>query len=167
VLVTPGRLGQVIDNLLANAFAVSPAGATVTISARPLEGSVELHVVDEGPGMSEVERALAFDRFWRGGDDHEGLGLAIVQRLVSADEGTVELQDDPAGGLDAVVRVPAALMKNAESGSGPQRGSRVRDHFGTCRDGRSRLSRQSVVPTRAGSALARMPIGRTAGTVRA
>jgi two-component system OmpR family sensor kinase len=115
VLVTPGRLGQVIDNLLANAFAVSPAGATVTLSARLLEGSVELHVVDEGPGMSEVERALAFDRFWRGGDDHEGLGLAIVQRLVSADEGTVELQDDPAGGLDAVVRVPAALMKNAQN----------------------------------------------------
>jgi signal transduction histidine kinase len=117
VLVTPGRLDQVIDNLVANALAVSPAGATVTISARPLGGSVELHVVDEGPGMSEVERGRAFDRFWRGGDDHEGfgLGLAIVQRLVRADEGTVELHDGPAGGLDAVVRLPAAVMKNAQN----------------------------------------------------
>jgi signal transduction histidine kinase len=117
VRVTPGRLDQVIDNLVANALAVSPAGGTVTISARPLGGSVELHVVDEGPGMSEVERGRAFDRFWRGGDDHGGfgLGLAIVQRLVSADEGTVELHDGPAGGLDAVVRLPAAVMKNTQN----------------------------------------------------
>ena len=48
----------------------------------------EVHVVDEGPGLTDEERERAFDRFWRGGrGEGSGLGLAIVRRLVEADGG--------------------------------------------------------------------------------
>ena len=85
-LVTPGRIEQVLDNLLANALDVvarrqrrSPSPPTRA------DGWVELHVIDEGPGMNADERERAFDRFWRAGDggDGFGLGLAIVERLVA------------------------------------------------------------------------------------
>ena len=100
------RLAQVLDNLVANALAVSPAGSTVTLSLRTTPSSVELHVRDEGPGMSAEQRARAFDRFWRAGSGGRGsgLGLAIVQKLVEADGGSVELAEAPGGGLDAVIR---------------------------------------------------------------
>ncbi|MHB8060397.1 MAG: sensor histidine kinase, partial [Gaiellaceae bacterium] len=97
------RLGQALENLLSNALAVSPRGSTVLISG----ARGELHVIDQGPGLSEEERERAFDRFWRGGKAGigSGLGLAIVKRLIEIDGGTVELRAAPGGGLDAVIRL--------------------------------------------------------------
>jgi signal transduction histidine kinase len=101
------RLAQVLDNLVANALELSPAGSTVTVSARGGREWVELRVRDQGPGMSAEQRARAFDRFWRAGSGGggSGLGLAIVRKLVEADEGEVELAEAPGGGLDAIVRL--------------------------------------------------------------
>jgi signal transduction histidine kinase len=101
---TTDRLGQMVDNLVANALAVSD---TVSVSASSDDGWVELHVVDEGPGLSADERERAFDRFWRGRSSGRGsgLGLAIVRRLARADGGDAELREAPSGGIDAVVRL--------------------------------------------------------------
>jgi signal transduction histidine kinase len=105
------RLAQVLDNLVSNAVAAAPAGSTITISAGVAGRWLEVHVRDQGPGMTDEERERAFDRFWRapaapsGGS---GLGLAIVRKLVEADEGEVELADAPGGGLDVIVRLRRA-----------------------------------------------------------
>lgn len=107
----PGAAEQIIDNLIDNALEVSPPGSTLTLALVPDAATVELHVIDEGPGMPAEQRELAFDRFWRapgapvGGS---GLGLAIVRQLVAASDGTVELREAPTGGIDAVVRFRAA-----------------------------------------------------------
>jgi signal transduction histidine kinase len=106
----PGRLAQVLDNLLSNALEASPPGSTVTLSALAAPPWVEMHLADEGPGLAPEHRARAFDRFWRAGSGGggSGLGLAIVKRLVTADEGEVELRDATGGGVDAVVRLRPA-----------------------------------------------------------
>jgi signal transduction histidine kinase len=106
----PGRLAQVLDNLLANALEASPPGGTVTLSAVSAPPWVELHLRDEGPGLTREQRERAFDRFWRAGSGEggSGLGLAIVKRLVVADEGEVELGEAPSGGVEAVVRLRPA-----------------------------------------------------------
>ncbi len=137
--VSPDRLAQVLDNLLANATDASPRGTQLHLFARPsVDGrGVEIHVVDQGPGLDPDQRRRAFDRFWRmpptsnaGEDDRpsstdrqvghhstdrqvghqlggSGLGLAIVARLVAADGGRVELREAPGGGVDAVVTYPS------------------------------------------------------------
>lgn len=113
VLLSPGALEQVLDNLIANALEVAPPGTTVRVTAAPeADGGVRLEVVDEGPGMEPAEREHAFDRFWRGREDHpgSGLGLAIVRRLVEADGGTVALHEAPGGGLRAVVALPSPAV---------------------------------------------------------
>jgi signal transduction histidine kinase len=103
VSVGLGRVEQILDNLLANAIEASPPGSTVSVSA----SARELHVVDEGAGLSEAERRRAFDRFWRAGTGPgSGLGLAISKRLVEVDGGTIELRAAAGGGIDAVVRYP-------------------------------------------------------------
>jgi signal transduction histidine kinase len=110
VRAAPGRLAQVLDNLLSNALDASPAGGTVTLSALAAPPWVELHLSDEGPGLTPEQRARAFDRFWRAGSGGggSGLGLAIVRRLVTADEGEVELREAAGHGVDAVVRLRPA-----------------------------------------------------------
>jgi signal transduction histidine kinase len=93
-----------IDNLVANALAVSD---TVVVSASSEDGWVELHVMDDGPGLTAEERERAFDRFWRGrtAGPGSGLGLAIVRRLARVDGGDAELRAAPGGGIDATVRL--------------------------------------------------------------
>ncbi|MEV5482757.1 MULTISPECIES: sensor histidine kinase [Streptomyces] len=114
VRAIPGALDQIIDNLLSNALRVSPPETTITLAtawASGAPGTVELHVTDQGPGMTEEQRRRAFDRFWRASDaDHEGtgLGLPIVKQLARASGGEVTLQAAPGGGLDAVVRLRTA-----------------------------------------------------------
>jgi signal transduction histidine kinase len=110
---TPGGLEQVVDNLLNNALEVAPAGSVVRLSATEQGEWVELRVSDQGPGMSDDERARAFDRFWQSGasrregrpNGHFGLGLSIVRELVVGDGGDVSLEPSVTGGLEVVVRM--------------------------------------------------------------
>ncbi len=105
---TPDRVSQVLDNLLDNALEVAPTGSTVRLGVVATPTGPALHVTDEGLGMTADQRERAFDRFWQGpeGTGSSGLGLAIVQKLVLADGGHVDLLAGPGGGLDAVVHLP-------------------------------------------------------------
>jgi len=109
-LATPGNLEQALDNVLSNGLEVSPSGGAVAVSARRTREHAVLEVVDEGPGMTEAERARAFDRFWRGpghtGRSGSGLGLAIVRQLVTEDGGTVALDSTAAAGLCVRISLP-------------------------------------------------------------
>ncbi len=113
---TPGRLEQVLDNLIENALAVSPPDSTVTVSIVSTSSAHEIHVSDEGPGMSPEDRVRAFDRFWRSPKtttEGTGLGLAIVKRLVESDGGSIDLRAAPGGGLDVVVTLSRAADSSA------------------------------------------------------
>lgn len=105
-----GAVEQVLDNLIANALHVSPRGSRVSVHVRPGPAMTEVHVLDEGPGMTDDERARAFDWFWRPAQASTpgfGLGLSIVHQLVASSGGEVRLDGNPGGrGLDAVVRLP-------------------------------------------------------------
>ncbi|MFE4967401.1 sensor histidine kinase [Streptomyces sp. NPDC056660] len=121
VWAVPGALEQILDNLLSNALNVSPPGTTITLATATATAddgcTVELHVIDQGRGMTETDRQRAFDRFWRAADarhDGTGLGLSMVQRLTRAGGGDVALNAAPGGGLDAVVKlrpVPAVRAR--------------------------------------------------------
>jgi signal transduction histidine kinase len=110
-LLVPGDLEQVVDNLIDNALGATDPGHSVTLAAHRENGSIEIHVIDDGRGMSDVDRAHAFDPFWRGADtawsDGTGLGLAIAAQLTRASRGTLTLERSKSGGIDAAVRVPA------------------------------------------------------------
>ena len=113
VLAMPGAAEQIIDNLIDNALAVAPPDSEIRLVVRPdgASGAFELHVLDDGPGLSEEDRHRAFNRFWRGQSTSEGsgLGLAIVQQLAEASGAAASLEARPgAPGLDARVTFRAA-----------------------------------------------------------
>ncbi|MGW2320387.1 sensor histidine kinase [Streptomyces sp. NPDC001680] len=139
VWAVQGALEQIIDNLLSNALRVSPPGTTITLATvgAPADSGrtaslVELHVTDQGPGMSETDRKRAFDRFWRAADAHHdgtGLGLPMVQRLTLASGGEVTLEAAPGGGLDAVVRLrPAQAARTRTQAPAHRRIPALRGH---------------------------------------
>jgi signal transduction histidine kinase len=119
VMASPGHLEQVLDNLLANAMDAAPGGTIITITAARAGNEVELHVIDQGPGMTAEQRARALDRFWRApaaAGAGSGLGLAIVQQLLTADGGTIELRPADGGGLDVAIRLQAAAAADHRAG---------------------------------------------------
>jgi signal transduction histidine kinase len=121
VLAVAGAVEQIVDNYVDNALDVAPAGSTLRIGVVPDRTGVVLHVVDEGPGLSDEQRARAFDRFWQAGSGHEGtgLGLAIINRLATASGAQVELRGAEGGGIDAVATFRAAPGPAGPGPAGP------------------------------------------------
>jgi two-component system OmpR family sensor kinase len=102
------RLHQVVTNLLANAGKYTPAGTTVTVTGSA--GGFTVH--DDGPGFSPELAPRAFERFTRGDAARTraggaGLGLSLVEAIVAAHGGTVELTSAP-GDTTFIVRLPSA-----------------------------------------------------------
>ncbi len=108
--VAPSALDRILDSLLRNAIDAAPTGTAVTIRTEARADFVGIHVVDQGPGMTDEERRHAFDRFWQGpeaeGRGTSGLGLTLVAQLATASNGVAGLTSVPEGGLDAWVELP-------------------------------------------------------------
>ena len=100
---------QAVANLLDNALKFSPSGSLVTLSGTAVATGVEIAVTDRGPGIPELERAQATDRFYRGekarSTPGSGLGLSLVQAVAQLHGGTLTLADAQPG-LRAVLTLP-------------------------------------------------------------
>lgn len=107
-------LGSAVRNLLDNAVKYSPGERTVRLEAEPEEGGIRISVRDKGIGISEPDRKHIFDRFYRADGDISrrvkgaGLGLSLVQHIVSAHGGTVECESRVGQGSTFTIRIPAA-----------------------------------------------------------
>jgi PAS domain S-box-containing protein len=114
----PGRLQQVLWNLLKNAVKFTPPGGRVEVTERRVGGShVEIAVADTGAGMSADTLARIFRPFEQGSADSVrrygglGLGLAISRALVEAHGGTIAASSDgPGQGSRLIVRLPCAPL---------------------------------------------------------
>ena len=116
----PEMLSRAIRNLVENAVNYSPSGTTVEIV---VEGNGEVHVLDEGPGITADDRELIFRRFWRrdrrraGG---AGLGLSIVQRIADAHAASISVENRPAGGADFSLRFDAVQPQGGQVAHGSE-----------------------------------------------
>lgn len=125
IRTVPGRLRQVLVNLLVNAAKFSPEESPVRLHVLRLEDRVAFEVVDEGPGIPEGTVESLFEAFQRGhGADTEGvgLGLYLVRNLVRSLRGTVELHSREEGGTLARVELPQKRLEDvvARAPEGPK-----------------------------------------------
>lgn len=104
----PRRLKQILFNLLSNAFAYTGAGGSVTMGADRAPGLVRIWVADSGRGVSPTDQARVFEPFESSGPSAgAGLGLSLVQRLVSLHGGWVRLESAPEKGTRVTCFLPA------------------------------------------------------------
>lgn len=111
-------LKRLVSNLIGNALKY---GTTVRVEARSDGVSVELIVVDDGPGIPADRLERVFDPFVRieGSRNKEtggvGLGLTIARSIARAHHGDVVLANRPAGGLAVTLRLPSAASTKTKS----------------------------------------------------
>jgi two-component system, OmpR family, sensor kinase len=121
VLASPREVGQVLDNLLANALRY--ARTVVRVGVFPAGRTVRVVVEDDGPGIPAADRERVFDRFTRLEPDVEGraatgptagagLGLALVAALATGRGGSVSAGEAAGGGARLEVRWPAARIEH-------------------------------------------------------
>lgn len=127
VAADPAGLSRVLANLIVNGIRHTPADGTVHVTARPVDGGIELTVTDGCEGIPEDARERLFDVGYRGSsartpdsplqDVHTaraGLGLAIVKGIVEAHHGQVAVENvgtgaEPAPGCRFSVRLPTPV----------------------------------------------------------
>lgn len=104
-------LAQVWTNLLDNAVKFSPPGSPVALTLRRTADTLVCTVRDEGPGMDQATQARIFDQFFQGDASHatqgNGLGLAMVKKIVELHGGAVTVESSPGAGACFTVTLPA------------------------------------------------------------
>jgi two-component system OmpR family sensor kinase len=114
VLADRDRLALALDALLENAIAHTSAGDQIELSARQSDERVVLIVADSGPGIPAAHLQRIFQRFARAGAQRSseaggfGLGLAIVQAIIQAHHGTVQVRSTPGQGATFELLLPLA-----------------------------------------------------------
>ena len=106
------RLRQVVDNLLNNTRAHTPADAAVHVSLAKRNGSAVIRVEDGGPGLTHEQRVRVFERFYRADPSRArtrggaGLGLAIVSAVTKAHGGDVSVESAAGEGAAFEITLP-------------------------------------------------------------
>ncbi|MBN1267071.1 MAG: HAMP domain-containing protein [Anaerolineales bacterium] len=114
VLGDRDRLKQVFLNLVVNAIDFTPAGGQVTINVQCLRDRVEIRIEDTGEGIPAESLPYIFDRFYRTDPSRNrrklggaGLGLSIAHWIITAHQGSIDVQSTPGEGSVFIVTLPA------------------------------------------------------------
>lgn len=117
VRADPVLLQRVVVNVLANARRYAPSGTRVRIASSWLADTVELRIVDHGPGVEAERQGDIFAPFQRLGDTDNttglGLGLALSKGFTEGMGGTLTPETTPGGGLTMVISLPADAAASA------------------------------------------------------
>jgi PAS domain S-box-containing protein len=109
------QIGQVLVNVLVNAFHAMPDGGHCRISAceRRQAGSrlVELAVQDTGVGIKQEDLSRLFEPFYTTKSAGTGLGLSIAYRIMQDHGGTIHISSQPGSGTTVVMQFPVAVQQ--------------------------------------------------------
>ena len=93
---------HVWDNLISNAIKFSPQGGSVKLSLSKQGGELIFTIEDQGPGLTEEAQKHIFDKFYQADSSHKqegnGLGLALVKRILTLEKGEIAAENIPGGG---------------------------------------------------------------------
>lgn len=111
VTLDPDRIEQVLIILIDNAIAYTPDDTHIKLELIHLGHAVEIHVTDNGPGITAQDKTQVFKRFYRQDASrhdgtHAGLGLSIAYEIIRLHHGTLRLEDAPGGGCLFIITFP-------------------------------------------------------------
>jgi signal transduction histidine kinase len=112
-LQIPGKLEQIVFNLLKNAIEVLPDGGTISFKMYLNGPYLDIEVSDDGPGIPPNIRSQLFDPFFTTKPNGTGLGLWVVYRLMQNLEGIIEVESKEGQGTTFHISVPIETTKAA------------------------------------------------------
>jgi two-component system, NtrC family, sensor histidine kinase GlrK len=107
------RVLQVLRNLIGNAVKFTPGGGSVTVSAKPVEGGVQVSITDTGPGIPRENLSSIFNKFQQVtstgpyGPKGTGLGLALAKHIITSHGGKIWAESEPGKGSVFFFVLPA------------------------------------------------------------
>lgn len=119
VLADELMLRQALVNVIHNAIKFTPAGGSIEVQACSSAQSVEIRVIDDGPGIPKVDRGQIFGRFYRSGGEQAGagLGLAITRWIVEAHHGRIWLDETSSKGCTIVIQLGKLSPRGVQDGT--------------------------------------------------
>ncbi|HTX91455.1 MAG TPA: ATP-binding protein [Anaerolineales bacterium] len=108
----PGRMMQVLSNLVDNALRYTPRQGCISLCGQAVDGNLEIRVHDSGPGVASDELSRIFDRFYRSDPSRQrdeggsGLGLAIAKSIVEKHDGRIWAESEKGSGTTIVIQLP-------------------------------------------------------------
>ena len=108
VIFHAGTLRRAVLNLLQNALEAMPQGGTVTLEGRGLATHVQLQVRDTGSGIPAARLAQIFEPLYTTKPEGTGLGLYIVQEIVTAHKGQITVESVERQGTTFTITLPRA-----------------------------------------------------------
>jgi len=108
-------LTEAMDNLVSNAIKYSPSGKKIWVTVRRSREQIEFEVRDEGPGLTENDKGLLFQKFQRlstvptGGETSTGLGLSIVKQIAEMHDGDVVVESERGVGTAFIIRLDPSV----------------------------------------------------------
>lgn len=130
--------GELLGNLIANAFKFTPAGGSVSVRAGGMDDRVVFEVTDTGEGIPPAQLPYIFEKYYQAGHHAgkigTGLGLAIAREIVQAHGGTIRAESEPGRGTTFRVELPARPPEAAEPSVGAAEAGEVRQSPGAGRD---------------------------------
>ena len=105
-----GLMFHVFTNLIDNAVKFDPPGGYIRLRLRPVQGQAVFTIEDNGPGIRPEDMERIFDKFYQSDNSHQedgnGLGLALVKRIVTENGGSITVENRPEGGSCFRVSLP-------------------------------------------------------------
>ena len=107
VLADMRQLQQVFLNCISNAEDAMPKGGKITISIEPgRDDTIEIHIMDSGPGIHEEDLGNAFKKFFTTKEKGMGIGLCVCKQIILAHNGCIFIENMPRGGLKVTIQLP-------------------------------------------------------------
>jgi signal transduction histidine kinase len=108
LFVDPQQIGQVLANLISNAYQAMPNGGKVTVTAQARANEVSLSIADTGQGMPAETMAKVFEPLFTTKAKGVGLGLAVSKNLVEINGGKIEVESAEGQGSSFTLILPTS-----------------------------------------------------------
>ena len=104
----PDKMKQVFVNVIANGVQAMENGGTIRITSKRISDGIEIHIRDNGIGISEDELDHIFEPFYTTREKGSGLGLSISYKIVEAHKGEISAISMQGEGTTFIIKLPAA-----------------------------------------------------------
>lgn len=111
------KMKQVFLNIFLNALGAMNEGGNLTVKARPVsEQWLEIEIIDTGTGIAREDLGRIFDPYFTTKPSGTGLGMAIVQKILTAHHGEIKMESEPGKGTRAIILLPSGSEERNEEG---------------------------------------------------